>query len=114
MIRRKEDMRVQERANIRGGNGVIQTLHLLEPEEFAAKGTLCSIMTFEPGYSIGVHPHGPDGEIYYVLEGELEATEQGVTTVLRQGDVMFTTNGDTHSICNKTEAVARLLAIVIS
>ena len=114
MIRKKEDMRLQKRENLRGGVGAIDTHHILESEEFCAKGTLCSVMTFEPGCSIGEHPHGPDAEIYYILEGELIVTDQGVEHTLHVGDVMYTTNGEIHSVRNGSDKRARMMAIVLS
>ena len=77
MIRRKEQMTTTDRPNLRGGDGVIRAYNLLEPQELCGKANLCAIMTVEPGCSIGEHPHGPDAELYYMLEGTLEAWDDG-------------------------------------
>lgn len=114
MIRRKEQMRTEERPNLRGGDGVIHAFNLLEKEELCGKANLCAILTVDPGCSIGEHPHGPDAEIYYVLEGTLEAWDNGEKTILQPGDAMFTGQGNTHAVCNTSDQPARLLAVVIA
>lgn len=114
MIKRKEEMRVEMRDRIRGGVGTLHCVNLLEKAECCGKVNYCAIMTLEPGQSIGIHPHGPDAEIYYLLEGSLEANDNGVETSFSAGDVMFTTNGDTHSIRNGGQVTARVLSVVIA
>lgn len=113
MIRKEENFRLQERPNIRGGEGTIHCYHMVEAEESYGKCTLCSLMVIEPGCSIGDHPHDPDAEIYYMLEGELQGEDNGVPCVLRQGDVMYTGNRETHNVRNATDKPVRMLAIVL-
>ena len=78
------------------------------------RARLCSVITVEPGCSIGAHAHDPDFEIYYVLEGELKMDDNGTERVLRAGDAMLTKNGESHDVENRTNKAARLLAIVIN
>lgn len=113
MFRKKEDMRLQERPNICGGDGVINAYHIIEGSESYGHFRLCCTMVVEPGCSIGDHPHGPDGELYYVLEGEFDAVDNGVPVHMRKGDAMFTGNGETHSLRNNSDKTAVLLAIVM-
>ncbi len=113
MIRRKEQMTTTDRPNLRGGDGVIRAYNLLEPQELCGKANLCAIMTVEPGCSIGEHPHGPDAELYYMLEGTLEAWDDGEKTVLNPGDAMFTAQGKTHAVRNVSDKPAKMLAVVI-
>lgn len=113
MIRRKEQMRVELRERIRGGEGTLYCVNVLEKAETSAKLNYCAIMTIEPGQSIGLHPHGPDAEMYFLLEGSLEANDNGVETSFNAGDVMFTCNGETHSVRNGSLAPAKLLSVVV-
>lgn len=114
MIRRKDQMKTEERPQMRGGEGVIHAYQLLEPADLCGKANLCAILTVDPGCSIGEHAHGPDAEIYYVLEGQLEASDNGEQTVLHPGDAMFTAQGKTHSVRNTGDQPAKLLAVVIA
>ena len=115
MIRRKGDMRLESRHNIRGGDGVVDVVHLLEKADTNDKLRLCSVMTILPGCSMGEHPHhAPEAEIYYILEGELWASYNGVETTLREGDAMYTTNSGVHSVRNVTDKPCLMIAIIIS
>lgn len=114
MVKEKKDMRVEMKHELRGGNGDIETLHLLEKEETLGKCNLCSHMTLQPGVSIGLHPHGPDAEIYYCLKGEIAVGDNGEEKVLRAGDIMFCGGGNTHCAENRTNEPAEMIAIVIA
>lgn len=113
MVIRKEKQRVQVRDNVRGGNGRLENRHILEPDAMLGKCTLFTEFFFDPGDGIGPHPHGPDAEVYYVLEGELTVTEDGTETTLRPGDAAFAANGAVHSVENRGEKRARMLAVVL-
>ena len=113
MIRKMADMRLQERPNVCGGDGVLHARHLVEASESAGKASLCCVMTIDPGCSIGRHPRGPDAEMYYSPEGELEGKENDQVVTLCAGDVMFTSFGDVHSVRNVTDKPAKMLAVVM-
>lgn len=113
MIRRKEEMTVQLRENIRGGKGTLECLNLFAKEEMCGKCNLFTIFTVKPGDSIGLHPHVEDAEAYYVLEGEITVEDNGETHTLRPGDAMWTGNGGEHSVSNLTDAPAKFLAIIL-
>ena len=113
MIKRAAEMRFEDRQSLRGGIGNIGMTYLVEKEESLGKMNICGILTVNPGCSIGVHPHGPDAELYYMLEGELVCTENGVETVLYAGDSMFVGDGNNHGVENKTDKPAKMLAVVI-
>lgn len=113
MIRRNKDMQVQVRENIRGGSGTLENTHLFSTEEMLNKCNLCTVFTFDPGDSIGPHPHDPDAEIYYILSGELCVTDEGVEHTLYPGDAMFTSKGEVHSVANKSDKQATMMAIIL-
>ncbi len=89
MIRHNENMRVEMRERARGGEGILRILHMVEKDELFGKLNLCAVVDFEPGQSIGLHPHGPDAEIYFVVKGSLVVTDQGVEHTLNEGDAMY-------------------------
>lgn len=113
MIKRLADQRSQVRENVRGGTGVIKNLHLLEESETGGLCSLCSLLILEPGSSIGAHAHETDAEIFYILEGQLTALENGSQVVLNPGDCTFTSGGEVHGICNKGDISVKLLAVII-
>lgn len=113
MIVKKETMRSETRTQMRGGNGNILLTHLLEKDAMLGKARLCAKITVEPGCSIGTHPHGPDAEIYILVSGTLSVNDNGKESVLNAGDVMFTGNGESHSVENKGKETAVMYAVVL-
>ncbi len=51
----------------------------------------------DPGVMIPPHVHDNEDEVFHVLEGELEVTVGGETTVLKAGDLAFGPRGVPHS-----------------
>lgn len=113
MVRKYEEMRTDMRANLREGNGEIGTRYLMEKDDMQGKCQLFSILTLEPGTSIGLHMHKPDAELFFVLQGELETSDNGVVKTLALGDSMFTGSGESHYLINKSKETARVLAVII-
>ncbi len=113
MTRKAEEMRYLSRQNLRGGDGEIGTLFLIEKDEMMDKADLCAILTVNPGCSIGRHPHDPEAEIFYVLEGEVQYFDNGEEVPMRAGDACFDGNGQIHGVRNITDKPARLLAVII-
>ena len=113
MLKRKAEM-THESKKVWGGKGELDLCKILTPEELGGRAKLFNIVTVAPGQSIGLHSHTDDSEVYFLLEGELEVTDNGEKTTFHPGDAMFTACGETHSARNNTQKDAKLLAIVIA
>lgn len=113
MFKTKEEMNRTIREKLRGGNGALGFTNVFEQNEMFEKCNLCAVIDFAPGTSIGEHPHQPEAELYYVLEGELTVSENGEKKVLRPGDAVFTGGGNKHSASNDSNSVVKMLAVVI-
>lgn len=114
MIRRSKDMKEVVLENLRGGDGAVSMLRLLEKEDMREKMSLCAISTIPPGAGIGEHEHTSDSEIYYVLEGEVQVTDEGEEYTLYAGDIMFTGDGESHQVWNASEKDAKLFLVVMN
>ncbi|MBE6994491.1 MAG: cupin domain-containing protein [Ruminococcaceae bacterium] len=114
MVHKTEDMPHLFRENLRGGHGPVETDVVYGPEDLAGKATLFNHMTVKPGSSIGRHAHVQDAEIYYVLEGEVVVDDDGKEVTMHKGDAMFTSRGEHHSLENRSDRDAVVLAIVIA
>jgi quercetin dioxygenase-like cupin family protein len=112
-FRKKEDQREEIVVALRGGPGQVERLNLLEKDETNGRLNLAGILTLQPGCGIGPHPHGEDGEFFYVLEGELTGQEHGESVILRPGDATFTSDGEVHSLFNHTDSPSRVLALIL-
>ncbi len=102
------------REKMRGGKGTVELRSPLETGALPAHCRLVSEIVMPEGSSIGLHDHVNETEIYYMLEGELRAVDNGEEIVFRPGDALFTGGGAAHSVENAGPGVARLLAVIIT
>lgn len=63
----------------------------------------------DPGVAIPPHVHENEDEVFHVLEGELEVTVDGETTVLKAGDMAFGPRGVPHAWKTVGEGKTRVL-----
>ncbi len=113
MIKRRETMKSRTTENLRGGHGVLQFTDIFESEELP-KTRLFSVLTAQPGDSVGVHPHYQEGEAYVVLDGTVTILEDDVEYILHPGDAEYCSDGHTHGLRNDSDAPVTLLAIIIN
>lgn len=113
MIKYKNDIVkevVENKGNIEGN--IVKDI-LLTPSEMLDKAYMFNVITLPVGSRIKEHAHQPDAEIYYILEGEVEVTDNGRVETLHAGDVVFTAEGGTHSVYNGSNREARFLACIL-
>ncbi len=110
----KDEQRHEPKPNLRGGIGVLDFTHVVPPEMLYGAGTQFGIMSFEPGYSIGVHSHDANYEIYMVLEGKAKVTDNDEERILGPGDAEICANGDTHSIINIGDGQLKIMACIFN
>ena len=114
MVHKNAEMEHTVRENIHGGVGKIETDIVYKADEMMGKATLFNRLHLTPGSSIGEHPHDDDAEIYYVVEGQVVVTDDGKEIAMEAGDAMFTGGGQRHSLMNRSDKEAIVLAIVIA
>ena len=113
MIKLQQEMEHIQQEHACNGNGYIHKQFLFSTEEMEGKAKMCARITLPPGSSIGDHPHQPEAEIYYVLEGEITVTDNDKRVRLHPGDAMFTGGGNRHSATNETDREAVMMAIIL-
>ena len=100
------------RVNMRGGEGQV-TLSALAKEELPSMCRLLSTITLPAGASIGHHVHENETEIFYILEGTPEITDDDATYVAQPGDTILTGPGHGHAVKNGGDGAVRMLAVII-
>lgn len=113
MIKYKKDIAMTVVENSGNIEGRISKDIILTPEEMLDKALMFNVITLPSGSKIKEHSHQPDAEIYYMLEGEAIVTDNDTQAVIHAGDVVFTGNGDRHSITNKSGKDIRFLACIL-
>lgn len=113
MIRNSEAMLVEERKNMRGGEGSVQMRHLFSAEELGRNARLSAEITLPPGASIGTHIHEGERELFYIMSGEATLIENGEARTIRPGDASLTGPNGEHSIINQGDDPVYLLAVII-
>ena len=113
MVRRKTDYSVQQKENMRDGDGVVIIENLLTPAELYENGRLFAKMTLHPGASIGYHVHDGEMESFYIMSGVAEYSDNGDTVTLLPGDTALNPSGDGHSIKSIGDTPLELIAMIL-
>lgn len=114
MIKRKEEMSLEIKTEVRGGNGTMEMINILKNEDsYTANVAKMARVTLKPGSSIGVHPHDTTEEIYYILQGNALFFDNGEEKRLQAGDVTITGSGGTHSIESLGPEDLDIVAVIV-
>lgn len=113
MIRKASEMSVENREHMRDGNGIVQVIQTFKNEEITSKMRMCAKLTLVKGASIGLHTHGDEDEIYYILSGKGIVDDTKEQTIVTAGDAVLTGNGESHSISNPFEETLEVFAVVV-
>ena len=92
------------------GRGVIGWQTLISAGLTPTAGLTAGIATLEPEGFLAPHRHAPD-EIYFVLEGQVRVTIDGVDREIVQGDCLFIPGMAEHGSRNVSAARARVLYV---
>ncbi|MFZ7104205.1 MAG: cupin domain-containing protein [Peptococcaceae bacterium] len=115
MIKKAAELKKQTVEGLKEGKGSIEMIHLLEVDkgEFAGKGRLFAKNVLKPGCSIGFHKHEGDSETYYILSGEGEIDDNGTKQHIKAGDVIYTPDGESHSLENTGNEDMEFIALIL-
>lgn len=113
MVVRKKQQMLQQRDNMRGGDGTIDIHHILSEEDLPQNSRLYARVVIKPGCSIGEHEHAGEAELFYVLSGMGMAVDGDQKREVGDGDTLVTANGS-HAIKNVGSEDLELLAVIIT
>ena len=114
MIRKSSECQIEYREHMRDGDGTVQLTNFITgPEELNGKGRLFSRITLNPGCSIGYHVHEGNAELFYILKGTAEYSDNGTVKQVTAGDVTICPDGEGHGIANRTDEVVELIAVIV-
>ncbi len=113
MIHPKAEQNRREKLGAQGGNGVARFRDLFTSEDLGGRAEMFSVVTLDPGDSVGIHAHTSNGEVYCVLRGSVWVTEDGAERELLPGDAEFCADGHTHGMENRSDSPAEILAVIL-
>jgi len=96
---------------IHDGDGLCPHRSILGENDFETPLRFINYTVIPPNCSFGQHRHGDDNEVYIVLEGKGEYTENGCTESVSQGDIMVNARFASHGIRNTGDTDMRLLVL---
>ena len=110
MIIPSADLRVEQRTGERLGTST----KLLEEEQMHGEAKVFARVALRPGSMAPLHKHEGSFEAFYILAGKGEVNDNGVMAQVKVGDVMFTDDGESHSIKNIGDTDLEYIALVIN
>lgn len=114
MIRREGEYPREIRPQYRGAPGQVLVESLMTPEEYFGKGRLFARCTLQPGSGVGYHEHHGEMEVFHILSGQGQVTdEKGRTDTVGPGDTLITSSGEGHSLLAVGEEPLVYLAAII-
>ena len=113
MIKKAADIEAVVKSAMLGGPGEVTFHHLASKEEMLDHARLFSVLTLEKGCGIGYHTHTNEREFFYVLKGTPTVNDNGQEHVLHPGDYAMTEIGGGHSIENRADEPAQVLALIV-
>jgi mannose-6-phosphate isomerase-like protein (cupin superfamily) len=111
---RRNDERKRSESQAQNGPGTMIRNSITESDgELLGKGRLFSENILKKDCGVGYHVHEGDAEIYLILSGEAEYSDNGTITALHPGDVTFTGPGEGHSITNRGDEPVYFIALIL-
>lgn len=114
MVKKKSDLKINEIEGLKGGIGRLKMIEILTAAELKDEGKLFSRVILEKGSSIGFHKHENDFEVYYILKGNGKVQETNGAYLVDEGDVVYTSHGEEHSLINIGENELEMIAVIIN
>jgi len=98
-----------EKERIHEGEGLCEHHCVFNEHDFASPFRFLNYTIIPPQASFGLHRHGNDNEIYILLEGTGEYTEDGRTVTVAAGDIMLNAPFAVHGLKNTGDVPMRLI-----
>ena len=113
MIKRDTELKTEVFSQRFGGKGEMKSIRLLDDAQMQGKGRLFGRNSLAPGCSLGLHQHKGDIEAYYILSGEGMVDDNGTKMLVTAGDVVYTGDGESHSIENVGTVELEFIALIL-
>ena len=103
----------KELVSAHNGIGEIEFCRVLTDEDFASNCDFVDYAVLPEGTSIGIHTHGNDEEIYFILSGKGLMTVNEKEFEVREGNVILNKPGWSHGLYNPNKDSLTILVVQI-
>lgn len=91
------------------GEGQIHFVRPFSDNDFQTDLSFVDYVEMPPGTSIGVHRHGDNEEVYFIIEGTGSMTTNDEVYPVKTGDLILNRPGWRHGLRNDSDALLRVL-----
>lgn len=109
MIRKNVFSAAKEPVTAHHGEGKIAFVRPFESPDFDTDLSFVDYVEIPPGASIGVHTHGENEEIYFIVHGHGTMTTNDEQYRVDSGDLILNRRGWSHGLRNDSDAVLKVL-----
>ena len=113
MIVKRNEMFKEIRKQMRGGEGDIEIINIISKENMK-NCRLMAYVNIPVGASIGNHEHLNETEYFIILKGQGIVVDEGIEKEVKEGEVVVTGNGASHSIRNTGNETLIMIAVIIT
>ena len=113
MVIQRNKMKRQDIEKVKGGDGIVSMVHLVDCETEKNIRMLAEV-TLLPGTSFGYHQHDSETEYFMILSGSGLVNDNGKEVQVNAGDVVVTGNGALHSIANNGSVPLVFHAVIVT
>lgn len=113
MFRKANEMELELREKMRGGNGTVRIRHIFKPDVLKGQARMLAEITIPVGGSIGFHKHEFEEEIFYFIAGQGKVDDQGTIREVKAGDAVLTGGGNGHAVENTGNQPLVFLAVIL-
>ena len=109
MIRKNVFQAPKEMVEAHHGQGKIAFIRPFDDPDFETHLSFVDYVEIPPGASIGVHTHGENEEIYFIVHGTGTMTTNADRFVVVAGDLIVNKRGWSHGLENTSNAALKVL-----
>lgn len=95
------------------GKGKIQFSRPFDSSDFESPWHFVDFVILPPSTSIGIHQHGANEEMYFIVEGTAVMTVNGSDCEVTKGDLILNKPGWSHGLRNEGEANVEVLVVEV-
>ena len=102
-----------EQVTAHKGNGKIRFCRPFDSSDFESPWHFVDFALIPPGTSVGLHRHGDNEEMYFILEGHAIMTVNDQEREVKPGDLILNRAGWTHGIRNEGAVDVKMLVVEV-